>query len=248
MHLAAPHVQGQLRPGHVGDDQVEQPRREVQPRGLREDRRRREALHTGQHLGANRLLGLLQAVHRRLDRAQPRDRVADVDRQRPAHHGDAVAEVALLVLGPRRHRDQRAQLQPLGAHAARVQPVAQRAADDGQDHVVDGAAERVLDLLEVLEPVAHDAVAAMRADLDVQRRRRRRVQPGPGDLAEALGGLAERAQRRLRVAHDAQRAGRGARRGAAPARSRRRRPARRPSARAGAARARRSAGPPAGPG
>ena len=121
--------------------------------------------------------------------------------------------MALLVLGPRGDGDERAQLQPLGAHAARVQPVAQRAADHGQDDVVDGAAERVLDLLEVLEPVAHDAVAAVRADLDVQRRRRCRVQPRPGDLAEALGRLAERAQRRLRVAHDAHRGRRGARRG-----------------------------------
>ncbi len=86
-------VERELRAGHVGDDQVEQARGEVQPRRLGEDRRRRELLHRGQHLGADRLLGLLQAVHRGLDEAQPRDRVVDVDRQRRAHHRDAVAEL-----------------------------------------------------------------------------------------------------------------------------------------------------------
>ena len=58
-------------------------------------------------------------------------------------------------LGADRDRHERAQLQPLGAHAARVQPVAQRAADDGEHDVVDRAAERVLDGLEVGKLVAH---------------------------------------------------------------------------------------------
>jgi hypothetical protein len=53
---------------------------------------------TPRDLGADRLLGLLQAVHRAAHDAQPRDRVLDVDRQRPAHRGDAVAQRAALVL------------------------------------------------------------------------------------------------------------------------------------------------------
>ena len=46
------------------------------------------------------------------------DRVAAVDRQRPAHRGDAVAELAVLVLAARIETGtSAAQLEPLGAHA-----------------------------------------------------------------------------------------------------------------------------------
>ena len=64
LHLAAEQVERELRPRHVRDDQVEQPRREVEPRGLREQRRRREVGQPGDHLGAERLLRLLQLAHR----------------------------------------------------------------------------------------------------------------------------------------------------------------------------------------
>ena len=70
---------------------------------------------------------------------------------------------------------------------------AQRARDDRQHDVVDRPPERVLDLLVVVELLADDGVAAVRADLDVERRLRRRVEAGPHDLAEAFGGVAETA-------------------------------------------------------
>ena len=67
LQLAAEHVQRHLRPGDVGHQQVEQPRREVQARGLGEHRRRREVVDGGERRGADRLLGLLEPVHRLAD-------------------------------------------------------------------------------------------------------------------------------------------------------------------------------------
>src|SRR5256714_1825453 len=55
----AEHVERDLKPGDVGDQQVVEARREVQPRGLREQRRRREVLCAGDDLRAQRLLALL---------------------------------------------------------------------------------------------------------------------------------------------------------------------------------------------
>ena len=69
----------------------------------------------------------------------------------------------------------------------------ERARDDRQHDVVDRAAERVLDLLVVGQLLADDGEPAVGADLDVERRLGRRVQPGPDDLADPLGGVAERA-------------------------------------------------------
>ena len=53
---AAEQVERELRAGDVGDEQVVEAVGEVQPRGLREQRRRREALGPGDRLGAERLL------------------------------------------------------------------------------------------------------------------------------------------------------------------------------------------------
>ena len=68
LELAAEHVERDLRAGDVGDDQVEEPGREVDPRGLGEQGRRREVVEARDHLGAERLLRLLQLVHRRARR------------------------------------------------------------------------------------------------------------------------------------------------------------------------------------
>ena len=54
LELAPEHVERELRPGHVRHEQVEQPRRELQPRRLGEDRRRRQRLQAGDDLGARR--------------------------------------------------------------------------------------------------------------------------------------------------------------------------------------------------
>ena len=200
LELAAAHVERELRARDVRDDQVEEPRREVQPRRLREDRRRREVLHAGQHLGADGLLGLLQPVHRLADR---RAAARPGPRCRPA------AGRASRRCGCRARRARRPPRIETGTSARssrpsvrtprELQPVAQRAADDGEHDVVDRAAERVLDQLEVVELGAHDREAAVRADLDVQRRVGRGVQAGPDDLAEALGRLARAGERGARA-------------------------------------------------
>ena len=93
------------------------------------------------------------------------------------------------------HRDQRAQLQPFGAHAAVAQPGPQPARHDGQHDVVDGPAERVLDELEIGQVVAHERQPPVRADRHVQRRLGRRVQARPRDLADPLERLLDGVQR-----------------------------------------------------
>ncbi len=228
--FAAEHVERDLRARDVGHDQVEEPGREVDPRGLGEQGRRGEVVEPRDHLGAERLLRRLDPVHRLAHRAQPGDGVLDVDGQRPADGGDLVAELAALVRGPDRHRHERAQLEALGADAAGVQPAPQRAGDGAEDDVVDGAAELRLDLLEVGQVAAHPGVAAVRADRGVERQVGGGVGELPGDLADALGGLLDLpgggargaddrgdppggADRRLREALDAAGGERGARTG-----------------------------------
>ena len=118
--------------------------------------------------GAERLLGGLQRVHRLGDGAQALDRVGDVDRQRAAHRRQPVAELAVLVLGADRDRDQRLQLELVGVDVAVLQPAPQGAGGDRQGDVVDGAAERVLDLFEVVELAGRPGEAAVGADVGVE--------------------------------------------------------------------------------
>ena len=84
--------------------------------------------------------------------------------------------------------------------------LAQRARHDGEHDVVDRAAERVLDQLEVGQLVAHEHEPPVRPDRHVERRLRRRVQPGPRDLADALDRLARDLERARRVRGRRQRA------------------------------------------
>ncbi len=108
LDLAAEHVEGDLRPGEVGDEQVEEPGREVDRRGRAQQQRRREVaepvVEAPDRFRAQRLLGGLQRLHRLVDGAQALDRVGDADRQRPAHRRQPVAQLALLVVGADRDR------------------------------------------------------------------------------------------------------------------------------------------------
>ena len=194
-------VERELRPGHVGHDQVEQARGEVQPRGLGEQRGRREVLEAGDHLGAQRLLGLLEALHRLAHDPQPLDRVLGVDGQRAAHRGDAVAERAVLVLGADRDRHQR--------RAARGPRCARRALRSQRPSAPATTASTTsltvppsafLIALKSSSSAAHPAHPPVRADRHVERHLGRRVEPRPGHLADALGGLAHLAERAARAA------------------------------------------------
>ena len=79
------------------------------------------------------------------------------------------------------------------------QELAQRARHHRQHDVVDGAPERVLDDLEVLQRTPHPREAPMGADVHVQRRRRRGVEHRPHDLPHALRRLARRGERAVGV-------------------------------------------------
>ena len=146
--FAAEQVERELRPGHVGDDEVEELLACLQPRGLAEDRRRREAGEVRQHLCADRLPGVLQVLHRRRDRVQRLGGRLDADRQRRPHRRDLVAERSALGLGAHRDRHHRLQHEAVGIEALAAQVAPERERDGGQDGVVQGAAERVLDAFE----------------------------------------------------------------------------------------------------
>ena len=84
---------------------------------------------------------------------------------------------------------------------------AQRAGDDRQHDVVDRAAERVLDALEVVElGCARPRSRRCGPIGDVERRLGRGVQARPGDLADALGRLAQRVAAAGRVRRGRERA------------------------------------------
>ena len=74
----------------------------------------------------------------------------------------------MLVLGPDRYRHQRAQLEARELDSTAPQPAAQGAADDREHDVVDGAAEDVLDPLEVVQLGPRPGEPPVRSDLDVQ--------------------------------------------------------------------------------
>ena len=84
---------------------------------------------------------------------------------------------------------------------ARAHVAAERSGDGGEDHIVDGAAELVLDLLHVRERGAHPGEAAMRADVEVEGA----LGSGdarPGEGAGGGDGLGRLAQRAPRPSHD----------------------------------------------
>ena len=164
----AQQVERELGPRDVGDDEVEVALAGLQARRLAEDRRRGEAGEVGEHLGADRLAGALEVVHRHADLLVARRGVLDPDRQRRPHRGDAIAQRAALDVGAHRDGHHRLQHQPLGGMIVRAQPAAECEADGGQHHVVEGAPERVLDRLEAGEVGVDPGVAAVGADVHVQ--------------------------------------------------------------------------------
>ena len=112
---------------------------------------RREAGQVGEHLGADRLAARLEALQLLAHDVEPRHRLLAPHRQRRHHRGHAVAERAALDVRAHADRDHRLQLEPVGALPAAAQVAPERAGDGGQHHVVDGAAERVLDRLDVAQ-------------------------------------------------------------------------------------------------
>ena len=159
-----------------------------------------------------RLLALLQAGHRLLHEAQPRRRgSATSTGSGTISWVMRLPSAAVLVAAARRHGDAARSSTPSVRIARPCIQRAQRARGDGQDDVVDRAAERVLDALEVVEPRVDEADAPVRADLDVERRVRRGAQhrsarprrrpAPPGAAACGRRSSRARAPARRHVAH-----------------------------------------------
>src|SRR5204863_4047291 len=104
--------------------------------------------------------------------------------QRGHHRRDLVAERAVLLRGPDADRDHRAQLELLRGVAAGAHVAAEPPGDGGEDHVVDGPAELVLDVFHVRQRRPDPGEAAVRADVEVE------WAPGGGDPgpSEGAGG------------------------------------------------------------
>ena len=211
----AEQIQRELRAGDVGDDEVEVALTGLQARGLAEDRRRGETREVGQDLCPDGLAGVLEILHRVADLCQALGRILDTHGQRRPHRRDLIALHAGLVLCPATlgvrangYGDHRLQHEPLGVVALPAQVAPEREADRRKHDVVERAPERVLDRLELRELRVQERVAPVRADVDVERaRRRRRANPRQGaradvpDALDQLGGdLARRPQQRARAA------------------------------------------------
>jgi hypothetical protein len=210
LHAATEHVQRELRPGHVRDDEVEEALACLQPRGLAEDRRRREACEVREHLRADSLARALQFLHRDGDVVKSLRRVLDRDRKRRPHRGDLVPECSTLGFRAHRHGDHRLQLEAVRTDAELVaHEAAERERHGGEHDVVERATERVLDRFELSKVGVEVRVAAMRADLDVERavgRRRadsrdRRRADVRDPLDQLGGGAARRAEEPACAAH-----------------------------------------------
>jgi hypothetical protein len=204
---AAEQIQRELRAGNVGDDEVEEPLTSLQARGLTEDRGRSKAGEVRENLRADSLAGLLQDFHRVTDLRQTVGWVLNTDGQGRPHRGDLVAERAALGVRADGDGDHRLEHESLGVLALRAQVASESEADGGEHDIVEGAAERVLDRFEQRQVGVDERVAAVRADVDVERARRRGcADAGEGGRAHARnavldlpGDLARRAQQRARA-------------------------------------------------
>ena len=105
----------------------------------------------GHGVEAPRLVLPLEPLHRLALGAEPLHGIEDAHVERRDHHRDQVAERAALVGPAHAHRAHRAQLEPLGPVAARAEVAAEGAGEDGEDHVVHGAAQRLADRAHLRE-------------------------------------------------------------------------------------------------
>ena len=115
-------------------------------------------------------------VHLAAHRGQPGHRVRLADGQVDEDGRDLVVQLPALVGLAHRDRHHRADHQPLAQRAAPLEQVAEAAGDGGEDDVVDGAAERRPDALELVELRVGPGPAPVRADRPVERAGGRRGQ------------------------------------------------------------------------
>ena len=199
----AKHVDGELRPREVGDEQVEEAGGEVDVGGRPEQERRREiaepVVEGPDRLRPERLLGGLQLG------PSPRStrRSRSTGSSTRTGSGPRIA-VSLLPSSPcsfsaRTETGTRACSSRSATAIPRSSSQRRRAALlTASDDVVDGAADRVLDPFEFVEAAPRPAEVAVGTDLDVERHLRRRLGQRPADLSEAdrpVGGPLRRAGR-----------------------------------------------------
>ena len=116
-------------------------------------------------------------------------------RQLHEQRGDPVSQREVLTRDADVHRDHRSQSPCRQWLAAGLKQRPQPARGDGQHDVVDRAAERVLDLLQVRQRDAHDLETAPGADRPVEARVRRRAQLLVHDQGERRSRAAQRLTR-----------------------------------------------------
>ena len=146
-HRRAGQIERLLRPGHVGHHRGGLARQQIDHLLLHRTRR-----HAGQpqqrHRQHRRVAGL-QFVHPLAHGKHALDRMLDAYRQQHRHQAEFVAERLAGARGAQIHRHHRAQLGTGQVFAVIEQIAAQRAGRTRQQHVVDRAAERLADRLDV---------------------------------------------------------------------------------------------------
>ena len=96
-------------------------------------------------------VALLQFIHAPTHFVDPLDRIRDADRQQQRHQSELVAEIAPLARIAQVDRHHRAQLDAVDILALLLEIGADRACDRSEQHVVDRAAKRPADRLDVIE-------------------------------------------------------------------------------------------------
>src|SRR6266542_549595 len=137
---------------------------------------------------------LLLVVHLLAHLGQPGQRVGLADRQVHQDRGDPVVQRAPLLLGADGHGNHRADDLTVDQLAAPGQQVAEPSGDGREDHVVDGAADRLTDELDLPQALLRPFPAPVRAGRPVEGTGRRADQPAcagrqaPAEVEDLLAG------------------------------------------------------------
>ena len=199
-HRRTQQVERYLRPGHVGDHQVERQAPVREPRTEREQGRGRPVGHAGQDLRTHRLLRGLEARRGGAHRGVATGGLGLADRQVGHPRRDLVAERAALVARAHAHRDHGAELDVGRIDASPLEEAPHRTRHGGEHDVVQRPAELVLDLLHLLEVHGQPVEAAVRPDLLIDGRLRGQADAREERLTERLDALGDAADEAQRIA------------------------------------------------
>ena len=209
-------VQGVLRAGDVGGDGVDAALRQPcgHPPSERQQHRGGKPAERSQPLRRDRLTRLLEILHLLVQGMHSLDGILQPDRQLREHRRDLVVIGPGRIIGADRHGHERAENASLDGLAATEQELPEATGDRGEHHIVDRAAVKRADLLDVHQPRPRPVPPSVRADRTVERAGRVAAQKRPqiretaGDVDGLPGNAARTAHRRQHGPQPLERTGR----------------------------------------